>query len=49
MENDIIVLEITELLDNEKLDRHIRNIICHKCKEYEHTKKKCDRHNKNIK
>ena len=35
---DIIVLEITELLDNdnEKPDRHIRNIICHKCKEYGH-------------
>ena len=36
---DITVLEITELSDNEKLGRHIRNIICHKCKEYGHTKK----------
>ena len=35
---DITVLEITELSDNdnEKPDRHIRNIIFHKCKEYGH-------------
>ena len=39
MKKDITVLEITELSDNEKTNRHIRNIICHKCKEYGHTKK----------
>ena len=49
MKKDITVLEIIELSDNEKLDRHIRNIICHKCKEYGHTKKQCDRHNKIVK
>ena len=49
MKKDIIVLEITELSDNEKPDRYIRNIICHKCKEYGHTKKQCDKHNKNVK
>ena len=49
IEKDITVLEITELSDNEKPNRHIKNIICHKCKEYGHTKKQCDRHNKNIK
>ena len=36
---DITVLNNTELLDNEKTDRHTRNIICHKCKQYGHTKK----------
>ena len=46
---DITVLEITELSDNEKPDIHIKNIISHKCKEYGHTKKQCDRHNKNVK
>ena len=49
MKKDITVLEITKLSDNEKSDRHIRNIICHKCKEYGHTKKQCDRHNKIVK
>ena len=49
MKKDITVLEITDLSDNEKLDSHIRNIVCHKCKEYGHTKKQCDRHNKNVK
>ena len=49
MKKDITILEITELSDNEKSDRHIKNIICHKCKEYRHTKKKCDKHNKNVK
>ena len=49
MKKDITVLEITELSDNEKPDRHIRNIVCHKCKEYGHIKKQCDRHNKNVK
>ena len=49
MEKDITVLEITELLENEKTDRHVRNIICHKCKEYGHAKKQCDRHNKIVK
>ena len=50
MKKDITILEITELSNNEKPDRHIRNIICHKCKKYGQTKKKqCDRHNKNVK
>ena len=49
MKKDITVLEITELSDNDKPDRHIKNIICYKCKEYGHTKKQCDRHNKNVK
>ena len=49
MKKDITVLEITDLSDNEKLDSHIRNIVCHKSKEYGHTKKQCDRHNKNVK
>ena len=44
----ITVLNNTKLSDNEKTDRHIRNTICHKCKEYGHSKKKCDRHNKII-
>ena len=30
-------------------DRHTRNIICHKCKGYGHTKKQCDRHDKIVK
>ena len=47
--SDIAVLSTTELLDNEKTDRHVNNIICHKCKGYGHTKKQCDRHNKNVK
>ena len=46
---DIAVLNTTELLDNEKTDRHVSNTICYKCKKYGHTKKQCDRHNKNIK
>ena len=46
---DLTVLNITESLDNEKTDRHIRNIISYKCKQYGHTKKKCDRHNKIVK
>ena len=45
----VLVLEITELSDNKKPDRHIKNIICHKCKEYGHTKKQCDKHNKIVK
>ena len=49
MKKDITILEITELWDNEKLDKYIKIIICHKCKEYEHTKKQCDRHNKIVK
>ena len=32
MKKDITVLEITELSDNEKPNSHIKNIICHKCK-----------------
>ena len=47
--SDIAVLNTTELLENEKTDRHVNNIICHKCKGYGHTKKQCDRHNKNAK
>ena len=39
---DITVLNTTKSLDNEKTDRHIRNTICHKCKQYGHTKKQCD-------
>ena len=39
-------IDIIELSENEKTNRHTRNIICHKCKEYGHTKKKCCRHNK---
>ena len=35
--------------DNEKIDRLVSNTICHKCKGYGHTKKQCDRHNKNVK
>ena len=46
---DIVVLNTTELSDNEKTDRHVNNIICHKCKGYGLTKKQCDRHNKNVK
>ena len=46
---DITVLNTTKSLDNEKTDRHTRNTICHKCKEYGHTKKQCDRHNKIVK
>ena len=48
-ERDIIVLNTTKSSDNEKNDRHIRNTICHKCKQYGHTKKQCDRHNKIVK
>ena len=44
-----VVLDITETLDNEKNDRYIRNTICHKCKEYGHITKQCDRHNKIVK
>ena len=36
---DITVLNITEISNNEKTDRHVRNTICHKCKQYGHTKK----------
>ena len=46
---DIIVLNTTESSDNEKNNRHTRNTICHKCKQYGHTKKQCDRHNKIVK
>ena len=27
----------------------MRNTICHKCKQYGHIKKQCDRHNKIVK
>ena len=46
---DITVLITIETLDNEQNDRHSRNTICHKCKQYGHTKKQCDRHNKIVK
>ena len=46
---DIAVLNTTKSSDNEKIDRHVSNTICHKCNKYGHTKKQCDRHNKNVK
>ena len=46
---DITVLNTTESSDNEKNNRHTRNTICHKCKQYGHTKKQCDRYNKIVK
>ena len=46
---DITDLNITESSDNEKNDKHTRNTICHKCKQYGHTKKQRDRHNKIVK
>ena len=46
---DITVLITIETLDNEQNDRHSRNTICHKCKQYGHTKKQCDRYNKIVK
>ena len=46
---DITDLNTTESSDNEKNDRHTGNIICHKCKQYGHTKKQRDRHNKIVK
>ena len=46
---DITDLNITESSDNEKNDKHTGNIICHKCKEYGHTKKQHGRHNKIVK
>ena len=49
IERDVSVLDITETSDNEKNDKHIRNTICNKCKEYGHTKKQRNKHNKIIK
>ena len=49
IKRDVAVLDITKTSDNEKNDWHIRNTICHKCKEYGHTTKQCDRHNKIVK
>ena len=46
---DITVLNTTKSSDNEKNNRHTRNTICHKCKQYGHTKKQCDKHNKIVK
>ena len=46
---DIAVLNTTELSDNKKTNRHVSNIVCHKCKGYGHTKKQCDIHNKSVK
>ena len=45
----ITVLNTTKSSDNEKNDRHTGNTICHKCKQYGHTKKQCDGHNKIVK
>ena len=36
---NVAVLNTIELSDNEKIDRTVRNIICHKCKKDGHTKK----------
>ena len=49
IKRDITVLNTTELSENEKIDRHVNNTICHKCKGYGHTKKQCDRHNRIVK
>ena len=49
IEREITVLDITELSDNEKINRNSRYTICHKCKKYGHTKKQCDRRNKIVK
>ena len=46
---DITVLNTTKTSDNEKNNRHTGNTICHKCKQYGHTKKQCDKHNKIVK
>ena len=46
---DIAVLNVTKSSNNEKTDRHFSNTISHKSKKYGHTKKQCDRHNKNVK
>ena len=46
---DITILNIIESSDNEKNNRHTGNTIFHKCKQYGHTKKQCDRHNKIVK
>ena len=48
-QRDIIVLNTTESSNNEKNNRYTGNTICLKCKQYEHTKKQCDRHNKIVK
>ena len=46
---DIIVLNTIESSNNEKNNKHNGNTICHKCKQYGHTKKQCDRHDKIVK
>ena len=46
---DITILNTTKSSDNEKNDRHTGNTICHKCNQYGHTKKQCDKHNKIVK
>ena len=48
-QRDTTVLNTTKLSDNEKNNRYTRNTIFHKCKQYGHTKKQCDRHNKVVK
>ena len=48
-QRDIIVLNTTESSNNEKNNRYTGNTICLKCKQYGHTKKQCDRHNKIVK
>ena len=49
IERGITVLNTTESSDNEENDKLIRNTIYHKCKQYGHTKRQCDRHNKIVK
>ena len=49
IKRDVAILDITKTSDNKKNDRHIRNTICHKCKEYGHITKQRDRHNKIVK
>ena len=39
IEREITVLDITDLSDNEKINRNNRYTICHKCKKYGHIKK----------
>ena len=49
IERGITVLNTTESSDNEENDKLIRNTIYHWCKQYGHTKRQCDRHNKIVK
>ena len=49
IERGITVLDIAKSSDNERIDRNSRYTICYKCKDYGHTKKQCERHNKIVK